>query len=153
MRFSRTRKRYERQGLLVISDALARAEEECAADAPEREARRARASLARQEEDRVFVQSFTEAVLRQYPGCPPDEARTVAAHAAERGSGRIGRSAAARDFDPRAIQLAVLAHIRHKHTKYDELLMKGIERMDARVLMREQIDRVVENWSKARTST
>jgi len=94
-----------------------------------------------------------EAILRQYPGCPPNEALAVAAHAAERGSGRIGRSAAAREFDPRAIQLAVLAHIRHEHTKYDELLMKGTARMDARALVREQIDRVVVNWSKARATT
>lgn len=48
VRFSGTRKRYERQGLLVTGAALARAEEECAGDAPEREARRARAALARQ---------------------------------------------------------------------------------------------------------
>jgi hypothetical protein len=34
VRFSRTRKRYERQGLLVTAEALAKAEEECAADAP-----------------------------------------------------------------------------------------------------------------------
>ncbi len=153
VRFSRARKRYERQGLLVTSAALARAEEECAADAPEREVRRARAALARQTEDREFVQSLMEAILRQYPGCPPDEARAVAAHAAERGSGRIGRTATGRALDPRAIQLTVLAHIRHEHTKYDELLMHGTERIDARALVREQIDRVVANWSKSRATT
>jgi len=36
LRFSRARKRYERQGLLVTATALAEGEEECAADAAER---------------------------------------------------------------------------------------------------------------------
>src|SRR5207247_9554193 len=55
VRFSRARKRYERQGLLVTEDALTKAEEECAADAPARAAARARAELARAEEDRELV--------------------------------------------------------------------------------------------------
>src|SRR5205814_1602548 len=75
VRFSRTRKRYERQGLLVAADALARAEEECAADAPERAKARERAAVQRHEDDREFVESMTQAILAQYPACPPEEAR------------------------------------------------------------------------------
>jgi hypothetical protein len=37
LRFSRARKRYERQGILVAEEALARAEEECLDDAELRE--------------------------------------------------------------------------------------------------------------------
>ena len=44
LKWSRARKRYERQGLLVEEDALEQAEWECAADAANREARRARAA-------------------------------------------------------------------------------------------------------------
>ena len=51
VRFNRKRKRYERQGLLVTEEALAKAEEECVTDAPARAAARSRAALARQEED------------------------------------------------------------------------------------------------------
>ena len=40
LRFSRSRKRYERQGILVAEEALARAEEECLDDAELRERRR-----------------------------------------------------------------------------------------------------------------
>jgi hypothetical protein len=36
---------------------------------------------------------MTEAILRQYLACPPHEARRVAAHTAERGSGHVGRTA------------------------------------------------------------
>jgi len=39
------------------------------------------------------------------------------------------------------------AHIRHEHTNYDGLLMSGTERLDARALVREAIDRVLAEWS------
>jgi hypothetical protein len=148
VRFSRTRKRYERQGLLVTEEALARAEEECAADAPDRAIRRAQAAVLRQAEDREFVQAVLQAIQQQFPACPPDEAQAIAEHTAERGSGRVGRSAAGRALDPRALELAVIAHIRHTHTNYDQLLMRGAERLDARALVRERIDQVLGNWSR-----
>ena len=147
VRFSRARKRYERQGVLVTGAALAQAEEQCAADAPERAARRAREAVLRQAEDGEFVQSVCQAIVEHFPKCPPDEARSIAEHTARRGSGRVGRSAAGRALDPRALELAVIAHIRHTHTNYDELLMQGAERLDARALVRERIDRVLAGWS------
>jgi hypothetical protein len=148
VRFNRPRKRYERQGLLVTEEALAKAEEQCAADAPERAAARARAAVDRQQEDREFLDALTQAVLERFPGCPVAEAHRVAAHTGLRSSGRVGRSAAGRALDPRAVNLAVVAHIRHEHTNYDQLLMRGTDRTDARTLVREQIDRVLEEWSK-----
>jgi hypothetical protein len=149
VRLSRTRKRYERQGLLVSEAALAKAEDECASDAPARAAARARAELVRQAGDREFVAVLTQAILGRYPGCPPDEARRIALHTGSRGGGRVGRSAAGRELDPQALDLAVIAHIRHEHTGYDELLMRGTPRVEAREQVREQIDRVLETWSRA----
>ena len=70
VRYSRARKRYERQGLLVTEEGLARAEQECAADAPARAAARATTAAARQDEDREFVAALTGAILKRYPGCP-----------------------------------------------------------------------------------
>jgi hypothetical protein len=147
VRFSRGRKRYERQGLLVSKAVLAQAEQECAADAPERAVARAHAAVAREEEDHQFVAAFTEAIVRLYPLCPPAEARRIAAHAGLRSSGRVGRSAAGRALDPQAVGLAVMAHIRHEHTNYDQLLMRGTERLDARALVREEIDRLLAHWA------
>jgi hypothetical protein len=149
LRFSRVGKRYERQGLLVTPEALAKAEEECAADAPARAAARDRAALGRQEEDREFVAALTQAILRQYPGCPADEAGRIAGHTGRRGSGRVGRSAAGRALDESAVKLAVTAHIRHERTNYDKLLMSGTERLDARERVREAIGRVLAEWSVA----
>jgi len=149
VRFSRARKRYERQGLLVTEEALGRAEAECAADAPARAAARARAAVARDEEDREFVAALAGAILQRYPGCPPAAARRIAEHTGRRRSGRVGRSAAGRALDAAAVDLAVIAHIRHAHTNYDELLMRGRERLEARVLVREGIQRVLAQWSGA----
>jgi hypothetical protein len=122
VRFNRKRKRYERQGLLVTEEALAKAEEECATDAPARAAARGRAALARQEEDREFVSALAQAILQRHPGCPTEEARRIAEHTGCRSSGRVGRSAAGRALDASAVDLAVIAHIRHEHTNYDVLL-------------------------------
>lgn len=149
VRFSRTRKRYERQGRLVAAEAVAKAEEECAADAPERAVARERAGVLRQEEDREFVEEMRQAIFAQYPACPPEDTRRIAAHTGRRGSGHVGRSAAGRALDPRAIELAVIAHIRHEHTDYDRLLMQGADRLDARRLVRDKIDQVLARWSEA----
>ncbi|MDE3068709.1 MAG: DUF2293 domain-containing protein [Verrucomicrobiota bacterium] len=146
VRFSRTRKRYERQGLLVSVEGLAQAEAECRGDAAERAAARERAAVQRAAEDREFVEALTQAILAQYPGCPPEEARRVARHTGQRPSGRVGRSAAGRSLEPRAVELAVLAHLRHEHTHYDELLMQGVDRLDARRLVREKIEQVRRRW-------
>lgn len=146
VRFNRRRKRYERQGLLVTEEALTQAESECLADAPQRAEARARAAVVRQEEDREFITALTEAVLRGFPACPAEEARRIAQHAGLRSSGRVGRSAAGRALDVSAVELAVIAHIRHTHTKYDELLMRGVERLDARGQIRDKIDQVLARW-------
>ena len=146
VRFSRGIKRYVRQGLLVAPSALERAEEECAADAPERAAARERSVLTRQKEDEVFVEEFTQAIAKQFPACPLEEAREIAAHAGQRNSGRVGRSAAGRALNPKAVELAVLAHVRHQHTNYDQLLMEGTERLEARAMVRERIAEVLEKW-------
>ncbi len=147
VRFNRRHRRYERQGLLVTSAALEKAEQECVADAPERASRREVAAVAREAQDAVFINEMTAAILKLYAKCPASEARAIAAHAGQRGSGRVGRSAAGRALNERALELAVRAHIRHEHTNYDTLLMQGTDRTDARALVRDAIERVVEKWS------
>jgi hypothetical protein len=149
VRFSRARKRYERQGLLVTEEGLALAEDECAADAPERAAARARAAIERQGEDREFIAALAGAITQRYPGCPADEAHRIAEHTGRRSSGRVGRSAAGRALDSTAVDLAVRAHIPHAHTNYDSLLMQGTERQEARAQVRERIDGMLAKWSCA----
>lgn len=151
VRFSRARQRYERQGLLVTPDAIDRAEQECEADAGKREALRELAAVRRQAEDRTLVAALSQLIAERYPGCPSEEARQLAEHTARRGSGRVGRSAAGRALDPQAVQLAVVAWIRHQHTNYDALLMAGHARADARDLIRDDVRRVLAAWSRVTT--
>jgi len=81
-----------------------------------------------------------------YPGCPPETAERIAAWTCRKHSGRVGRSAAAKEFDPQALQLAVIAHIRHEHTHYDELLMQYGDRQQARAQVHAEIEKVLSPW-------
>ena len=146
VRFSRSRGRYERQGVLIEEAALERAEEECLADSELRARRRERDEVRRAEDDRNLVVHMVEAILKLFPGCPPGEARAIAAHTALRGSGRVGRTSAGRGLETEAVSAAVIAAIRHRHTRYDELLMSGYSRTDARDAIREAVDRAIELW-------
>jgi hypothetical protein len=146
VRFSRTRKRYERQGILVEEAALEQAEEQCLADADVRQRRRVRDAERRADQDLEFQARLAREITRLYPGCPSARAEAIAGHAAARGSGRVGRSAAARALDAEAIRLAVVASVRHGDTGYDHLLMSGTPRDVARDQVRAKIDEVLNAW-------
>ncbi len=146
VRWSSARRRYERQGVLVEEEALERAEAECLADADRRAVQRQRAAEARAREDEHLVQAFAEAILSRYPGCVPDVARAIARHACARSSGRVGRTVRARDLAEETVDLAVRAHVRHRDTSYDELLMKGRDRAEARDAVRARVEDVLSSW-------
>ena len=146
VRFSRARKRYERQGILVEEAALERAEEECLADEDVRARRRLRSEERRQEEDREFQADMAREILQLFPGCRLERADAIARHAGTRGSGRVGRTAAGRALAEDALTAAVVASVRHTDTAYDELLMSGIPRAEARDRVREAVEQVLERW-------
>jgi len=148
VRFSRSRKRYERQGLLVESGALERAQEECLSDEEKRRIAREKASLVRERADEQYVAQFTDSIRSRYPDCPPAEAEAIAKHACEKYSGRVGRSAAAKSFDATAMDLAVKAHVRHAHTDYDRLLSQGWERSEARSAVLDRVTEIMERWRR-----
>jgi hypothetical protein len=149
VRFSRSRGRYERQGILIAEAALERAEEECLADSEQRSHRRERDALRRAEYDVNLVVQMTGAILKLFPSCPSIEARTIAEHTARRHSGRVGRTSAGQSLAEEALTLAVVAYVRHRHTRYDELLTSGNSRADARGSIREDLDRVLETWRQS----
>lgn len=147
LKWSRARKRYERQGLLVEDEALTKAEEECTADAASRAARREHAAERRAELDHVYVTRFTARIRDLYPHCPEGRETLIAEHACRKYSGRIGRSSAAKSFDADAVRLAVVAHIRHTETPYDDLLLQGCDRYEARARVRDAVENVLRAWS------
>lgn len=149
LEWSRTRKRYERQGLLVEEKALEQAEQECLADSEVRARRRARQAERRADLDQQYVERFATRVRELYPSCPPEREAIIAEHACRKYSDRVGRSAAAKNLDADAIRLAVTAHIRHAETNYDELLAGGHERWEARNLVKDIVDEILEEWGMA----
>jgi hypothetical protein len=152
VKFSRARQRYERQGVLAEEAALDRAQEECLSDEKVRARRRVREAGRREEEDQELVQEMAGKIRALFPGCPPSEALAIARHTAERGSGRVGRSASGRALDEGALRLAVIASIRHNHTQYDKLLMKGLGRSEARWVVEDKIQGVLSSWENPEAS-
>jgi hypothetical protein len=152
VRWSRARKRYERQGVLVEESALVLAEQECMSDADARMRRRERDQVRRAELDVDFQERMAKEIRRLFPGCPAGRAEEIASHAGERGSGRVGRSAAGRALDEQATKLAVVASVRHRDTEYDSLLMAGLARDEARERVRDAIDDVIAAWRTTGTT-
>jgi hypothetical protein len=146
VRWSRSRKRYERQGVMVEEPALALAEEQCMSDADARMRRRERDEVRRAELDTRFQARLADEIRRIFPGCPAKRAVAIAEHTGLRGSGRVGRSAAGRALDESAIVLAVAASVRHQDTDYDPLLMAGVPRDIARQRVRPVIDHILASW-------
>lgn len=146
VRFSRSRNRYERQGVLVEAGALTQAEHECLSDAEAREAARQRAAERRADLDAAYVKAFADRIVELFPACPGDEPHVIAEHACEKHSGRVGRSSAAKELDENAVELAVRAHIRHAHTPYDRLLATGRSRLEARHEVGATVEECLTRW-------
>jgi hypothetical protein len=146
LEWSRARKQYERQGLLVEAQALEKAEQECLADDEVRKRRREREAARREECDRQYASRFADRVRELFPRCPPGREGDIAEHACLKYSGRVGRSASAKALDEAAVRLAVVAHVRHQETEYDELLARGWDRWEARAAVQHTVARVLEQW-------
>ncbi len=146
LKWARARKRYERQGLLVEAQALEQAEKDCLADSEARERRRARETIRRERLDRQYTARFALRVCELFPGCPSGRDKAIAEHACLACSGRIGRTDRAKRFDEEAVRLAVVAHIRRAETPYDELLMMGHDRWEARDIVTDKVDRILAQW-------
>jgi hypothetical protein len=147
LQWSRSRKRYERQGILIEQEALEHAEQECLADADFRERRRVRNDAYRIEQESRYREKFAVRVRELYPSCPDGVECVIAAQACQKYSDRVGRTAQAKVFDEEAIRLAVIAHVRHRETNYDRMLAMGYDRHEARMLIKHDVDAVINKWS------
>jgi hypothetical protein len=152
----RTSKKYPPRaiGLWAAVDAIQSARDRLAALRTEEH----RAKLLAQKERRQKrdIEEFSVAIRTRFPGCPLEEAEIIATHACEIGSGRVGRSRTAED----PIRAAVIAHIRHEHTDYDELLDQNAEswmsnedreeiKREVRELVRPEIDELLCLWQRS----
>jgi hypothetical protein len=99
--------------------------------------------------DREYVEHFAARVRELFPRCPAGKEVAIAEHACLKHSGRIGRSAAAKDLDEKAVRLAVMAHVRHVETRYDELTARGHDRWNARAEVEDDVHRILSEWEAA----
>lgn len=113
---------------------------------PENGQRLVREAERRREEDRKLVVRMTDRIRELFPGCPSQELAAIAAHTSKRGSGRVGRTQAGRNLEEEPLIAAVRAAVRHNHTGYDEMLLRGIDRMTARENVADQIEEILAAW-------
>lgn len=111
-----------------------------------------------QVKDRKDIDKARSALLRLFPRIPLQSAEAVLSHGFQKGSGRVGRSTTLNDDEK--ITKAVIAHIRHTETPYDNLLRRATDhrpnetrREDARALVRAQVDDVLRRWRPESTRT
>jgi hypothetical protein len=118
----------------------------------ERKSKQKAAAARRAKQHKQMVKGIAAEIEARYPCIPAGEADEIADHAFEVGSGRVGRTSAL-DLDEK-IDLAVIAHIRHCHTEYDELLWNpggslfgdNDLRAWARDQVKPEIDRILREW-------
>jgi len=140
------RRRYERKGQYVEYSAIEKAKKECAGDEKARAIKNQKAAEVRNAQDSIYIHEFGKAIREYYPKCPLNREFEIAKHACEKYSGRVGRTAAAKQFDVSMIDLAVEAHIRHTETNYEKRFGKGMRKKEIRSDLKETILRMLESW-------
>ncbi|KAI8933147.1 hypothetical protein NX059_009788 [Plenodomus lindquistii] len=94
--------------------------------------------------DAIDIARADAEMRNQFPNIPEAERMQVLKHGFKKSSGRVGRTS----LIPlsKKVLLAVIAHLRHKHTKYDTLLRNGTNRDDARKATRKSIETMLGLW-------
>ena len=141
------RKRFERKGQYVEAKAIETAEQECADDEKDRALKNEKAAVVRAAQDKIYIEEFSKAIREFYPNCPKSREEAIAKHACEKHSGRVGRSAKAKEFDKSMIDLAVEAHVRHQETNYDSQFGAGKTKRAIRSDVKQDITSVLRKWS------
>jgi len=144
--WNQRRRRYERKGQYVQAQAIEKAQSECAADADKRAEKNKKAAVVREVQDKEYILAFAKAIRQHYPNCPEKREIAIAQHACEKYSGRVGRTANAKQFDAKMIDRAVEAHIRHAETNYDDQFGHGRRKKEIRSDVRFTIDRIMLRW-------
>jgi hypothetical protein len=144
--WNQRRKRFERKGQYVEALAIEKAKIECAADQKVRDSKNEKAAVVRVEQDKVYIENFALAIRKLYPSCPVKREFDIATHACEKHSGRVGRTANAKNFEKHMIDLAVEAHIRHLETNYDDQFGKGKGKKQIRSDIKFDVSRIMMKW-------
>lgn len=146
--WNQRRKRYERRGQYVETIAIEKARAECEGDKEIRAEKNRIAAIKREEDDKIYKLLFAQEIRAHFPSMPEGREFEIVDHACEKHSGRVGRTAAAKEFSIEIIERAVVAHIRHCETSYDDQFGKGKRKREIRDDIRPLINRIIKDWKK-----
>lgn len=144
--WNQRRKRFERLGQYVDQNAIELARAECEGDKNDRAKKNETAAIKRAEQDKIYIATFAESIRGRYAKMPLKREFEIAKHACEKHSGRVGRTANAKNFDIEMIDLAVEAHIRHKETNYENEFGKGLIKKEIRTKVKLDINNIKRKW-------
>jgi hypothetical protein len=99
---------------------------------------------ATEKRDAAVIRDAGAELSIQFPKIPEPERGLVLKHGFRKYSGRVGRTS--QIPLSKKVQLAVIAHIRHRHTRYDEMLKDGSNREGARRMVQKKIQGVLRKW-------
>lgn len=143
VRWSRSRKRYERQGILAEKEAIEQAQEECLTEKDLSRVREMSEAMARGYISQQYLDAFSAMLGERWPGCPAEDATFISEQATR---WRWARSEQVPEPTPELVDTAVLDRIRHRHTEYDRLIFGGMEREKARAQMAAEVEKIVQAW-------
>jgi hypothetical protein len=146
--WNQRRRRYERKGQYIEALAFEKARLECDEDKGIRAIQNQKAAITREKQDKIYIEEFATVIRSFYPNCPKGRETNIAQHACEKYSGRVGRSASAKEFDEKMVDLAVEAHIRHSETNYDLQFGKGKAKREIRADVKFDIIKIMQSWKK-----
>ena len=108
-----------------------------------RETLHARRTATEQRDATTLRQAATE-LEKQFPEMPEEDHEKILKHGFRKHSGRVGRTGLIPL--PKRVLFAVIAHIRHRHTEYDKLLNKNVDRDTARRAIAQQTQDMLREW-------
>jgi hypothetical protein len=97
-----------------------------------------------QKKDAADTDKAAAELKAQFPKMPTVEIDTILKHGFRKHSGRVGRTGSIPLS--KKVTLAVIAHIRHRHTNYDSLLSSGEAREDTRRTIWKQVENTMRKW-------
>ncbi|KAH6895454.1 hypothetical protein B0T10DRAFT_216716 [Thelonectria olida] len=100
-----------------------------------------------QRRDKAGEKEFETSIRALFPKIPADDVQAVISRALKKRTGRVGRTTLL-TVEERA-KLAVLAHIRHRHTEYDTLI-RDMGRNNARKTIEPKMKEVLAEWGASK---
>lgn len=105
--------------------------------------RKVRATL-----DATYVARFAAEVRARFKALPRGEEIRIARYACRRYTDRVGAlSLDGGGYLAEAVDLAVVAHARHRFTRYESLLDAGYDRDEARMRVQPDVSALLRTWT------